>query len=277
MPRLPSVAMLGDITNLFGSTPRQLCQDLLQELGRSTPCNGEKVLSQRGDLDASPFGKLEGSPLNSRLDASPISRLVNSPFGRLKGSSCDKASPGSSKLDASPLSRLVNSPFGKLEGSPLAKAGGSGGCVQRARPAQQEKDVTPAVTRQASNEVEDPAKVAMRKVAVLEAAVNAAKEALASEAMDSEWTSHLASFASKLIATGHAPSELLSILHFHSWSGSQFSGPPDRELLLSDLQRAAASASNAAMAAAAASAAAASATSAQRPKARARPGRRGGA
>lgn len=231
MPALSSVAMFSDITNLFGSTPRQLCHDLLQELGRGS---GDKALSQSGP-DASPMSAkmdaspLSGSPLNSRLDSSPLSRLVNSPFGRLDGSPLSKAGSSSSASARKLLEK------GRSVGSPAA-------AVVAAAPG------SVAAESDAASELT----ALLRCAAVLEAAAGAAHDAWESEGMDSEWTSRLASTLSRLAAAGNRLPELMSILHLHGWSGCQFSGPPHRELLLADLERAAAAASSKASAAEAA-------------------------
>merc|ERR1719424_1991091 len=68
-----------------------------------------------------------------------------------------------------------------------------------------------------------------------ERAVMAVREALASGGMDSEWTRALAVSLRPLAGNGDIDA-IDAILERHGWTGVQFSGPPDRERLLRDLQ-----------------------------------------
>lgn len=73
---------------------------------------------------------------------------------------------------------------------------------------------------------------------LFERAASAVREALSSGGMDSEWTSRLATRVVALTgsqASASGGTELYNIFCDHGWSGGQFGGPPDRELLLRDL------------------------------------------
>lgn len=162
-----------------------------------------------------------------------------------------------------------------LEGTALVKAAiGSASCTAPAtRPSLPTSPSTPTLLTASKQSSVAPtaleAKVpqslaAPSDLAGLEAAINAVCSAIDSEGMDSKWTSQLAAQLTE--ASRHGSAELRSVLNLHGWSGAQFAGPPDRELLLEDLKRA-----HNSVAAAAAAATVGSARSGRRP------GRTGGA
>eukprot|EP00929_Paragymnodinium_shiwhaense_P017051 TRINITY_DN125943_c0_g1_i1.p2 TRINITY_DN125943_c0_g1~~TRINITY_DN125943_c0_g1_i1.p2 ORF type:complete len:220 (+),score=60.64 TRINITY_DN125943_c0_g1_i1:69-728(+) len=69
---------------------------------------------------------------------------------------------------------------------------------------------------------------------VVDAAVQAAQEAMVSGGMESSWTSALAMKMGMLLI-GRDGDDVLTVLKAHGWVGGQFSGPPDRKRLLQNL------------------------------------------
>lgn len=151
-------------------------------------------------------------------------------------------------LCADLLKGYVGTPHGspRPEKSPAAKSFGSGGGSAKAS----KQLFTPMAPRapdfgmpsptasagEARLMQSPPASAAARRVAMFDEARAAVRDVLAAEGMDSDWTSQL---SSRLEAAGDEGGELQSILGAHGWAGGQFSSPPDRQLLLSDLERAA--------------------------------------
>eukprot|EP00416_Gambierdiscus_australes_P031070 CAMPEP_0171087940 /NCGR_PEP_ID=MMETSP0766_2-20121228/20462_1 /TAXON_ID=439317 /ORGANISM="Gambierdiscus australes, Strain CAWD 149" /LENGTH=260 /DNA_ID=CAMNT_0011545679 /DNA_START=9 /DNA_END=791 /DNA_ORIENTATION=- len=70
---------------------------------------------------------------------------------------------------------------------------------------------------------------------IFEKAAHAVLDANLCTGMDSQWTSGL---AARLSVLGGGNSDLEHVLKLHGWNGVQFEGPPNRQLLLRDLNKA---------------------------------------
>lgn len=129
-------------------------------------------------------------------------------------------------LAAQPPARVPRRALGDVTNvyaqAPRSQAGmnhhAGGGCLEK-------KNEAPA------------ADAANAAIAILDEAVSAVVASVCHGGLDADWTSCLSVKMAELLTSTIAPPELSRVLEAHGWRRTQFVRPPDREMLLLDLDR----------------------------------------